>query len=63
MDEANDRDGSEMIDKDGKEKAGTTFLCGHHVSRRLSYVFIYTVRGSTLHMRIHIPYLLMYVFL
>ena len=38
MDETIDGDGSEMIDKDGKEKVGTTFPGRQHVSRRLSYL-------------------------
>ena len=32
-------DSSETIDKDGKEKAGMTFLGRHHVSRHLPYEY------------------------
>ena len=49
MDETIDGDCSETIDKDGKEKDGTTFLGRHHYFHG---VFLTnTARGSTLRMR------------
>ena len=49
MDEAIDGDGSKTIDKDGQEKAETTFLGRHYVSQCLSYDCIHCVRLHTVH--------------